>query len=465
MKISLPNNWKPRAYQMPAWEYLENGGKHAQLYWHRRSGKDELSLHRTACGAFERVGNYWHCLPKQVQARKAIWQAINPHTGKRRIDEAFPPELRSGLNDNEMRLPMRNGSSWQVVGSDNFNTLVGSPPIGVVFSEWPLCDPSSWAYLRPIFAENNGWVIFNGTPRGRNHAYRMLQSSKKEEGHFTQVLAAEQTGVFSEKTLTSEKRQLVAEYGEDFGQSIYAQEYECSFEAANIGAVLGRWLSRARTEGRICSGVYDPDGGPVWISCDLGRRDTCAWWFWQPRMDGFGVIGYVAGSGIDADEWIDRLSKIIKDKGYKLGGIWMPHDARHKTFAAKHSAQELFSMHFGWDRISIVPITSIDSRVNAGRQIIESCHFDEVACEDGIDGLASWHYGYDEEARVFTKEPEHDWASHPGDAFTYGAQMLNVLPKPEVKKEPQYPLQIGGHLPTVDEIIKRAVRKRAEMEA
>ena len=66
MQITLPNNWKPRPYQMKAWNYLENGGKHAELIWHRRSGKDEISLHRAAVAAFERVAGYWHMLPERI---------------------------------------------------------------------------------------------------------------------------------------------------------------------------------------------------------------------------------------------------------------------------------------------------------------------------------------------------------------------------------------------------------------
>ena len=107
--IRLPNNWRPRPYQMPAWRYLESGGKHAELVWHRRSGKDEIALHRTACAAFERVAGYWHMLPEYAQARKAIWDAVNPHTGKRRIDEAFPHELRDSTRDQEMAIRFKNG--------------------------------------------------------------------------------------------------------------------------------------------------------------------------------------------------------------------------------------------------------------------------------------------------------------------------------------------------------------------
>ena len=108
MEINLPaNGWRPRAYQMPAWCYLERGGKHAELVWHRRSGKDDLALHWAATAAFERVGNYWHTLPKANQARKALWEAVNPHTGRRRIEEAFPREIRASTNDHEMLIRFR----------------------------------------------------------------------------------------------------------------------------------------------------------------------------------------------------------------------------------------------------------------------------------------------------------------------------------------------------------------------
>jgi len=184
-KVHLPaNNWKPRDYERKAWDYLWEGGKHCEMVWHRRAGKDDLSLRWTSIAAFSRVGNYWHMLPQANQARKALWKAVNPHTGRRRVDEAFPLEIRKSTNDTEMLITFINGSTWQVVGSDNFNSLVGSPPIGLVFSEWALCNPAAWAYLMPILEENGGWAIFNTTPRGRNHAYRSLMGAKKNSKSF-----------------------------------------------------------------------------------------------------------------------------------------------------------------------------------------------------------------------------------------------------------------------------------------
>jgi hypothetical protein len=79
------------------------------------------------------------------QARKAIWEAVNPHTGRKRIDEAFPKALRARTDSQSMTIEFKSGSIWRVVGSDNPSSLVGAPPAGIVFSEWALANPSAWA--------------------------------------------------------------------------------------------------------------------------------------------------------------------------------------------------------------------------------------------------------------------------------------------------------------------------------
>jgi phage terminase large subunit len=71
-----------------------------------------------------------------------------------------------------------NGSTWQVIGSDNYDTLVGSPPAGICFSEWSRANPASWAYLAPGLVENNGWALFITTPLGNNHAKSMYSMAQ-----------------------------------------------------------------------------------------------------------------------------------------------------------------------------------------------------------------------------------------------------------------------------------------------
>src|SRR5690606_2367086 len=142
--------------------------------------------------------------PEAAQGRKAIWDAVNPHTGRRRIEEAFPREIRARRFNSEMKLELTNGSTWQVAGSDNYDSLMGASPAGVVFSEWSLAKPDAWNFIRPILAESGGWALFLWTPRGRNHATRAFESRRQDPHWFTLRSPATDTDVFSPEQLASE---------------------------------------------------------------------------------------------------------------------------------------------------------------------------------------------------------------------------------------------------------------------
>ena len=177
--IRLPaGGWDPREHQKKLWEYLK-----AAASARSRSGIAEPARTRSACitrcgRCGMRPGNYWHCLPEYAQARKAIWDAVNPHTGKRRIDEAFPEHLRETTREHDMHIRFKNGSTWSCIGSDSYDRTVGASAAGLTYSEYALCNPSAWAYHRPMLEENNGWAIFITTPRGRNHAFDMLNHAR-----------------------------------------------------------------------------------------------------------------------------------------------------------------------------------------------------------------------------------------------------------------------------------------------
>jgi len=409
--LTLPaNNWRPRPHQLPLWSYLEHGGKRAIAIWHRRSGKDEVGLHYTCVAAHKRIGTYWHMLPEAAQGRKVIWDAINPHTGKRRIDEVFPQAVRAQTRDSEMFIRFHCGSTWQVVGSDNFNSLMGSPPIGIVLSEFALSDPRAWDYIRPILAENGGWAIFATTPRGYNHGHDLYQYALTAPAWHASLVTAEQSGVIPADVLADERASMPDE--------LYRQEYGCDFSASNVGAILGRYVEDAERQGRINDDVDCQID--VEISADLGRRDTAAWWFWEPSANGIAIVDYDQDTGLVAEDWVERL----KAKPYTIKRIWLPHDARAKTIGARKSVIEQFLDAFDTTVMRIVPIARIADRINAARLAMPFCHFNRTRCKEGLAGLRSWSYEFNEETKIYSREPKHDWASHPGDAFSYGAMSI-----------------------------------------
>ena len=115
-----------RPYQRPVIDFFRKGGKKACEIWHRKAGKDRVATFIESELAFKRVGLYWHALPKYEDARKVIWDAITPD-GKRLIDVNFPKEIVKKRLDHEMKLELVNGSIWQPVGADNYDSLVGIP--------------------------------------------------------------------------------------------------------------------------------------------------------------------------------------------------------------------------------------------------------------------------------------------------------------------------------------------------
>lgn len=422
MEIDIPaGGWRPREYQRPVWRYLEGGGKRAVAVWHRRAGKDEFCLRWASVAAFEQIGNYWHMLPEAAQARKAIWDAVNPHTGKKRIDEAFPLELRRTTRQQEMMIEFVNGSTWQLVGSDNFNSLVGSTPRGVVFSEWALADPRAWAFVRPILLENGGWALFNYTPRGNNHGRTIFEAARDDDSWFAQLLPADQTGVFTTEQLKAEEKEYIREYGGDLGRSLFRQEYFCSFDAAVLGAYYALEMGEADAEGRIAGVPYEK-GHLVHTAWDLGYSDHTSIWFFQMVGREIRMIDFYTSSGVG----LDHYAGVLQSKGYRYGTHLLPHDVEVKDLGTGRSRRETLAS-LGLNSIKVVPNQRINEGINAVRSILSRCWWDKTKCAHGVSALREYRSAWDEKLKTLKPAPLHDWASHPADAFRYLAMGLNMI--------------------------------------
>ncbi len=317
MEIELPaKGWRPRPYQQALWNYFKGGGKRAIAIWHRRAGKDDVALHLTCKAAHLRVANYWHLLPEYEQARKAIWNAVNVHTGMRRIDEAFPVELRKNTDEQQMFIRFKNGSTWQVIGSDNYKSLVGTPPAGIVFSEWAKAQPGAWGYLAPILVENNGWALFITTPEGRNHAFNMWQMGKDDGLWFAEIKTVLDTGAMSPAAIEQQRKEYHSVYGDEAGDALIEQEYYCSFSAAILGAFWGKEMSTAEREGRITEVPVSKDF-PVQTAWDIGVNDPMAIWCFQVFPGRINVVDYYESSG----HGFEHYTKWLDAKGYR-GTDW-----------------------------------------------------------------------------------------------------------------------------------------------
>ena len=441
IKLDLPfNGWKPRPHQRKLWRHLARGGKRAMAVWHRRAGKDEVCLHHTAVAAFERVGNYWHCLPEYNQGRKAIWTAINPHTGKRRIDEAFPLALRANTNDNEMFIRFVNGSTWQVIGSDTYDSTVGASVAGIVFSEYALANPSAWAYYRPMLEENNGWAAFITTPRGRNHAFSLFQFAQQSPEWFSELLTVNDTGSLTPAALAETMKEYTALYGQDVGKAQFDQEYLCSFNAAILGAYWAMEMAQVRAEGRILP-IEPVEGQFVHRVWDLGvKDDTSIWWFQVVGGQVF-ILDHYAASGAGVDHFAEVIEKREGEHGWRNGNDYVPHDAKIKEWGTGRTRVETMKM-IGLNPI-LVPWATFQDGIEAARRTLPLCVFHPRTEETGIAALEQYRREWDDEKKAFRASDVHDWTAHPAAAFRY----LSLAWRQADRREVKVPTQEGWTIP------------------
>lgn len=466
------HEFRVRWYQRKFHEALVNR-THDRLMavWHRRAGKDEIALNAFRELAWTQPGTYWHCFPEYKQARKALWNGVNSRTGKRRIDEAFPPQIRKRMQDDDMFIEFTNGATWQLIGSDRYDATVGSGPKGIVYSEWALSNPSAWAYHSPMIRESGGFAAFITTPRGDNHAKTMFDRAKKNEAWFCELLSIADTQALSEAVLAEALQEYQDLHGIELGLAFYEQEYECSFSGAMVGAYFGAEMARAERLGQIRPVEIDWRY-PVHTVWDLGKAVNNPIWCFQviPGELGPRVVDFYRPDTDDLEDWV----KWLDDKGYK-GNDYVPHDILVTEWGTKRTRFD--TLRALGRRPKRIARVSVADGLQAARRTIKFALFhagdDERGerMQIGTSGLKSYRREWDDDLKTFRDNPLKDWAEHIGSAFRYlGLAWKDASidpPKPEKPKELEYTATPTGVIlgnMDVKAAVEAMVRRRREQE-
>jgi len=273
-------------------------------------------------------------------------------------------------------------------------------------------DPRVWSeIIRPALADRQGWAVFIGTPKGRNAFFELWRRSQSEQDWFSLMLKASETGLIPASELALAKR--------DLSEDQYAQEFECSFDAAVVGSYYGKLMACAEQDRRIAPVPYDP-AALVWTSWDLGIRDATAIWFAQVIGREIRIIDYYEASGVDLGHYVREIGA----RPYVYAGHVVPHDAQAKELGTGKSRLEVLES-LGLKNISIAPLHRVEDGINAVRVFLPKCWFDANKCARGIDALKLYRAAYDDKLRALRPQPVHDWTSHAADSFRYLALTLD----------------------------------------
>ena len=355
--------------------------------------------------AIEQKGLYFYFLPEYTQAKKIIWDGIN-NEGWKFLDY-IPDEITQSKNGQEMKVELKNGSILRLIGTDKYDSIRGTNPVGCVFSEYAFQNPMAWEVVRPILKVNGGWAVFNTTPNGKNHAYELWEMAKMNDNWYTQMLTIQDTGVLDLQDMEDERK-------EGMSEEMIQQEYYCSFDIGTLGNYYAKHIADAHKDNRICAVPYDKTF-TVDLSLDLGKNDSTAIIFTQQVGKEIRIIDFIEDTGKDISDYVEML----RDKDYAYRYMWLPHDAFNARLESpKTIADQFKEAGFEVRRLLKSPINNGIQQV---RKIFPRLWFDKTNCKQLVRALENYHKEYDERAKVFKNIPKHDWSSHSADAMRYMA--------------------------------------------
>jgi hypothetical protein len=415
-------DYQPRLAFMPFHERTE---RWACLVAHRRAGKTVAAINdliRAAALCASPMPLFAYIAPYRSQAKSVAWEYL----------KHYARPILASVNESDLYVDLVNGARIRLFGADNADAMRGLGFDGLFLDEYADFKPSVFGnILRPALSDKQGWCVFASTPKGKNAFWTIYSTALRIPSEwFCLNLPASVSKLLPDGELSAAKAQLSPDQ--------YMQEYECSFEAAILGAYYGTEMREATEQGRVTRVAYD-NNVPVHTAFDLGYRDDTAVWFYQVIRDEVHIIDYYAVSGAN----IDEIAANILSRPYNFGKHYLPHDARAKTLAAAgKSVIEQLAVHFGINSLAIVPDLSVQDGIQAVRKVLPQCWFDADKCSEGIEALRQYQREYDEDKKAFRQTPRHDWCSHPADAF----RMLSIAwrSEPRVRQpDAAKPLMVG----------------------
>jgi phage terminase large subunit len=413
--------YAPRKAFMP---FHERTQRWACLIAHRRAGKTVAAVNDIIRSAmFARSSNplYGYCAPYRSQAKSVAWDYF----------KFYAAPVTRDVNESELTVELVNGAKIRLFGADNADAMRGLGFDGIYMDEYGDFKPSVFGnVIRPALSDKQGWAVFGGTPKGKNQFWEIYETATRIPSEwFLLRLPATSSGILPATELAAARAQLAEDQ--------YLQEYECSFEAAILGAFFGKEMREAEQQGRICQVPYDPNY-PVYTAWDLGYRDDTAIWFYQLGRGELRVIDFHAVSGAD----IYDIAETVTQKPYRYAKHYLPHDARAKSLQTGKSIIEQLATHLDVAKLAVVPDIGVQSGIQAVRMVLPKVWFDGEKCREGIEALRQYQREYDEDKKAYRQSPRHDWTSHPSDAF----RMLAVSYAEQADKTPTLepkPLIVG----------------------
>jgi hypothetical protein len=182
----------------------------------RRFGKTHLSIRELCYNARLPDRTVWYVAPTYRQAKMITWKKL-----RNKLNDL---KWAKKINETELSIELKNGSTISLKGADNYDSLRGIGLDFLVIDEFADVDAEAWyETLRPTLADKQGGALFIGTPKGMNWAhdlYTMFEDYPDEWASF-QYTTIEGGNVKSEEVEAARR---------SLDERTFRQEFEATFE-------------------------------------------------------------------------------------------------------------------------------------------------------------------------------------------------------------------------------------------
>jgi hypothetical protein len=403
---------------------LFNSNQHAGIIAHTREDAEML---------FRRVKFAYDNLPIEIKA------------------------IRSANTDNARELQLSNGSTLRVGTSMRSSTLqyLHISEFGKICAKFPdkareivtgslnAIAPNQYVFIESTAEGREGYFYemckeaqvakdsrkklssldfrFHFFPWYEHKAYRInsegFDLSPHMQGYFSQLEGS--LGYQLEFTQKAWYVKRSETQGEDMKREFPSTPEE-AFEASNEGLYYGRQIVEARQQGRIRKVYYDANV-PVHTAWDLGYNDSTAIWWYQMCGQEIHLLEYYENSG----EPLTHYLQLVKSKLYTYGKHIVPHDAAVHEYSTGLSRVEVARNH--GIAFTIAPDIALIEGIDAVRNILSRCWFDEVKCTSGLKTLENYKKEWNDRYGCWSSRPLHNFASHGADAFRILVLSINKL--------------------------------------
>lgn len=412
--------------------FLTRAQRWALLVVHRRGGKTfaciQDLIHKSLTHQRDGIKNaplrYGYVAPTRDQAKDIAWGYLTQFCSQIPGTE---------INKSELMMTLPKGQSIRLYSGENYERMRGIYFDGVVVDEPADIDPNAWdTVIRPCLSDYNGWGIFIGTSKGRNHFWKKHLHALEDPEWYHMMLKASQSGIIPEDELKDIRKGISPE--------AYSQEYECDFSVGRPGAIYSRDIEKAREEKRINDDVLWYKELPVYTSFDVGAALNQKVWIFQCVGS---RINYLESLSGDADcktpaDWAQRL----RSKQYSYGSHFIPHDAAADVGGLWQDAMTTAGLthvvpvprqHYVWDGIRLA------------QDAFPRIHFNKSGCEDGLNALDSYQSKEERDGATISDIPIHNWASHYSDSFSLSHQAIHkglIIDRSAIVRKPKN--RLGG---------------------